>query len=114
MIMIEHWNPWNLYLKQENQGVARTLNNGIKICKGKYIRRHDADDLSTPSSLKEQVDFIEKNSEVGLVSSRQVYMTENNKVAPNKFNYAGFEFKEMIEIIEAFENDFKKNSGVDW
>jgi len=69
-----------VYQKQENQGVARTLNNGLKICKGKYIRRHDADDLSTPNSLKEQVEFIEKNKNVGLVSSRQVYMTENGKI----------------------------------
>ena len=70
-----------VYRKQENQGVARTLNNGLKICKGKYIRRHDADDISTPNSLKEQVGFIENHQEVGLVSSRQVYMTENSKVA---------------------------------
>lgn len=67
--------------KQENQGVAKTLNNGLEICKGKYIRRHDADDLSTPNSLKEQVEFIENNLDVGLVSSRQVYMTENSKIA---------------------------------
>jgi glycosyltransferase involved in cell wall biosynthesis len=67
------------YYEQENQGVARTLNNGLKFCRGKYIRRHDADDLSTPNSLNEQVEFMEKHPEVGLVSSRQVYMTENGK-----------------------------------
>ncbi len=87
-----------VYLKQENQGVARTLNNGLKICKGKYIRRHDADDLSTPNSLKEQVEFIEQNPNVGLVSSRQVYMTENGKITkkyglPNDAFFQGKEYK---------------------
>ena len=43
-------------LKQENQGVARSLNNGLKVAKGKYVRRHDADDISTPDSLQIQVD----------------------------------------------------------
>jgi len=82
-IILSYHDPRIVYFKQENQGVARTLNNGLKICKGKYIRRHDADDISTPNSLKEQVEFIINHPEVGLISSRQVYITENGKISWN-------------------------------
>jgi glycosyltransferase involved in cell wall biosynthesis len=37
------------YIKQNNQCVAKTLNNGLVICRGKYIRQH-ADDISTLNS----------------------------------------------------------------
>jgi len=35
-----------LLINQKNQGVARSLNNGLELAKGKYVRRHDADDIS--------------------------------------------------------------------
>ena len=34
------------YLKQSNSGVARTIYKGIEETQGKYIGRHDADDIS--------------------------------------------------------------------
>ncbi|MCD6661765.1 MAG: glycosyltransferase family 2 protein, partial [Lentimicrobium sp.] len=55
--IIESYNdPRIVLINQQNQGVARSLNNGLKIARGKYIRRHDADDISTPDSLQIQVD----------------------------------------------------------
>ncbi len=67
------------YFYQENKGVAYALNYGLQQCVGKYVRRHDADDISTKNALKEQVQFIEKHPDVALVSARQIYMTENGK-----------------------------------
>ncbi len=75
-----------VYIKQENQGVARSLNNGLKICKGKYIRRHDADDISTPEALQKQIEFISKHPEYPLIGSRIAFMTENGKIAYNYTN----------------------------
>ena len=90
------------YYKQENQGVARTLNNGLNHCRGKYIRRHDADDLSTPNSLKEQVDFMEKHPEYALVSSQIAFMTSSGKIAYNHKNPSNDFFKgeKFIEITK--------------
>ncbi|HIF01788.1 MAG TPA: glycosyltransferase family 2 protein [Nitrospinaceae bacterium] len=34
-----------ILLTQENQGVTKSLNKGIKNCRGKYIARMDADDV---------------------------------------------------------------------
>ncbi len=68
-------------IDQKNQGVARSLNNAIKVAKGKYIRRHDADDISTADNLKNQINFLESHPEYPLVSSQIAYMTDNGKIA---------------------------------
>lgn len=73
--------PRIVAIKQENQGVARSLNNGLKLARGKYVRRHDADDISTPDSLKIQVDFLEANPEYVMVCNQQAFMTLNGKIA---------------------------------
>lgn len=71
------------FCSQINKGISATLNYGIALSKGKYIRRHDADDISTPNSLKEQIDFITTHSDVGMVASQQAFMTERGKIAYN-------------------------------
>ena len=68
-------------LQQENQGVARSLNNGLKIARGKYVRRHDADDVSLPDALEKQVNFLEAHPDYVMVSNQQAFMTYNGKIA---------------------------------
>jgi len=68
-------------LEQENQGVARSLNNGLKIARGKYVRRHDADDVSLLDSLQKQVDFLEAHPDYVMVSNQQAFMTYRGKIA---------------------------------
>ena len=53
-----------LLIIQKNQGVAKSLNNGIKIAKGKYIARMDADDISYKNRLEIQYNFLENNQNV--------------------------------------------------
>lgn len=54
-------------VNEENIGLAKSLNRGIKIAKGKYIIRMDADDISLPGRIEKQVWFMEKNSEFDIV-----------------------------------------------
>ncbi|TAF63060.1 MAG: glycosyltransferase family 2 protein [Cytophagales bacterium] len=54
------------YNYQENTGYLKHLNEGIELAKGKYIARMDADDISLPQRFQEQVDFMEKNQEIGI------------------------------------------------
>jgi glycosyltransferase involved in cell wall biosynthesis len=57
-----------LIQNKENLGLTKSLNKGLKIARGKYIARQDADDVSLPLRLEKQVSCIDKKSEVGLVS----------------------------------------------
>lgn len=54
---------------EQNIGLTRSLNKGLKLAKGKYIARMDADDISTPERLDKQLKYIKKRSDVGLVTS---------------------------------------------
>lgn len=49
---------------EENLGVTKSLNKGVKLAKGKYIIRMDADDWSYPERLELQVSLMERYPEV--------------------------------------------------
>lgn len=52
-----------------NSGIITTLNRGLRLCRGKYIARMDADDISYPTRLQKQVDFLDSHSEIGVLGS---------------------------------------------
>lgn len=51
---------------ENNIGLTKSLNKGLAIAKGEYIARMDADDVSLPERLEEQVEFLEKHQEIGV------------------------------------------------
>lgn len=56
-------------VEQKNEGLISTLNKGLSLCKGEYIARMDADDISFANRIERQVDFLDVHSEVGIVGS---------------------------------------------
>ncbi|MBE9047647.1 glycosyltransferase [Pleurocapsales cyanobacterium LEGE 10410] len=57
-----------LIRNQENIGLTKSLNKGLKLAEGEYIARQDADDVSFPERFEKQVAFLDRHSEVVLVS----------------------------------------------
>ncbi len=58
------------YIKNKsNLKLIKTLNRGIQLCKGKYIVRMDADDISHPERIQKQVEFMESNPDIGICGS---------------------------------------------
>jgi glycosyltransferase involved in cell wall biosynthesis len=49
---------------QCNIGLTRSLNAAIKEAKGKYIARHDCDDISLPHRLEKQKQELDKNESI--------------------------------------------------
>jgi len=56
-------------VNEKNIGLARSLNKGIKLSKGKYIMRMDGDDVSLPYRIESLVSFLENNPQIGLCGS---------------------------------------------
>ena len=52
------------YANKENKGLIYTLNRGIELSAGKYIARMDADDISMPTRIERQVDYMERHPSV--------------------------------------------------
>ena len=50
-----------ILISRENKGLIASLNEGIEKAKGKYIARMDADDISLPTRLEEQVNHMKSN-----------------------------------------------------
>ena len=54
---------------ESNFGLAKSLNIGLKQCKGKYVFRMDSDDVSLPTRLGVQICYLEENPDVILCAS---------------------------------------------
>ena len=52
-----------------HRGMAASLNRGLEVARGLYVARQDADDLSGPERLAEQVALLDQRPEVGLVGT---------------------------------------------
>ena len=65
---------------EKNMGLTKSLNKGLRIAKGEYIARQDADDVSLPQRLEKEVAFLDQNKKVGLVCTNYVRINEKGKV----------------------------------
>ena len=61
-----------------NQGVANGLNTAISHAEGDWIAIHDADDISLPNRIEEQVAYIQANPHVVAVGSFIQCIAGNN------------------------------------
>jgi glycosyltransferase involved in cell wall biosynthesis len=53
---------------RRHRGLIAAFAEGYELSRGEYILRHDGDDLSAPTRLEVQADFLDKNLEVGMIS----------------------------------------------
>ena len=97
-----------IVLKNEkNMGLNYTLNKCIKYATGEYLARQDGDDISLPTRFKKQVEFLDKNSDIGFVSSTMIFFDETgdwgiNHLAkrPTKMNFiSGSPFSHAATMI---------------
>lgn len=62
-------NRIKLINNKRNLGASESSNRGIEIAKGKYIARMDADDISLPSRIEKQIDFLEYNTDIHVIGT---------------------------------------------
>lgn len=70
-----------VYRHAENQGLTHSLNVGLRLCRGEYVARMDADDLSAPQRFARQVEFLDRHCDVALVGSSYHQIDAAGKVA---------------------------------
>ena len=66
---------WN----EKNIGLAQSLNKGIKIAKGEYLARMDADDISLSDRLEMELEYLNK-TKCDLVSTNKINIDENDNI----------------------------------
>lgn len=70
----------------QNIGLTKSLNKGIDLSKGKYIARMDADDISLPSRLEEQVAFMEAEPDV-VAAGSWINIIDGKQIKLNEWHY---------------------------
>ena len=74
---------------RQQKGFTGALNHGLRLAKGRYISRMDADDLMRPDCFQQQIEYMEQHPEVGLLGV-QVYEYQSfpllKKGIPGKVN----------------------------
>ena len=97
------------YIKRENQGITKTLNELIKLSKGKYIAIIASDDYFVNNTFENRVRLLEKNPDkLMLISDAIVVNNDDEKIfdsamfeqrgAPKKNYYTDKKLK--LEIIK--------------
>ena len=76
-IIKRYTDPRIIFVQNErNIGIARSLNRGIALARGKYIARVDADDVNLPNRFYTQEDFLDKNPLVSVVGTAARLLNE--------------------------------------
>ena len=83
--------------REQNHGLAFSLNSCISCAKGRYIARMDADDYSHPDRLQVQIDYMDAHPEVAwcgcnvrLFDAQGVWGSRQMPEKPEKKDYLKF------------------------
>ncbi len=82
--ILESYNDSRIRFVQhsQNEGLVKTLNEGLKSARGNYIVRMDADSISLPHRISKQVKFMNANRDVAIAGAW--FSDINNKTEVSK------------------------------
>ena len=76
-----------LIVNETNVGLTKNLNIGIKLAKGDFIARMDADDISFVDRFEKQLSFLQSNSSISLCGSQFVEIGNGNQISKYPINH---------------------------
>lgn len=71
---------------EKNMGIVYSLNKGLKLAKGEYIARMDADDISLKNRLEKQMDFMDNNLDVAVLGTSIQLFNNDNELSVMNFS----------------------------
>lgn len=73
-------NRIKLVRNEQNLGVTRSLNKAIAHAKGRFIARHDCDDIALPTRLEKQLNYLKNNPDVACVGCNLSIINDEGEV----------------------------------
>lgn len=80
----QHPQKIKLLKNEKNRGLNYTLNRCLEAATGAYIARMDGDDLCMPDRFKQELQVLEENPDIAIVSTPMEYFDENGTWATGK------------------------------
>jgi len=107
--IINNWigknNPaCNFIVHKNNLGTCKTLNESLKLAKGKYFQGFACDDIMMPDKIIQQVRFLENNTEYMAVCSNAEVIDEKSKTIKKQHFSDDFTFPEPGKVFDAVLN----------
>lgn len=93
-----------------NRGIVYSRNRGIENAKGRYISPFDSDDVARKDKFEKQIDFLEKNPDIGMIGSWVILIDEQGKPTGKKWKVNAP--PERIPALLLFRNYFAQSSMV--
>ena len=78
------------YLYQENQGVSRARNRGLKLAQGEFVAFLDSDDLWLPRKLERQMAFMQSQPKAQICYTDEIWIRRGVRVNPKKKKHAKY------------------------
>lgn len=75
------------------KGLAAALNFGIKIAKGVYVARMDADDIALPERFSKQVEFLDAHKDISVLGTWQERFGVRTGIHQTKANHEDIKAK---------------------
>jgi glycosyltransferase involved in cell wall biosynthesis len=90
-----------LFRNTKNRGVSETVKKAIRQCRGEYIARMDADDVSLPTRLEKQLKYLEQNKDTVALGGQCLTIDSENRITGNKTFPNSFEeiYKYIFHFI---------------
>lgn len=109
---------FKVFRTEQNQGLGKALNFGLTHCSNAIIIRADSDDICVPERIAVQVDYLNKNPNISIVSS---FIDEFNEdylkpINVKKLPLKNDELVEMAKIrnpINHMASAFRKDAIID-
>lgn len=97
-----------IIINDSNRGIVYSRNRGLQEAKGKYIGMFDSDDVAHSSKFEEQIEFLEKNKDFGMVGSWVRIIDEMGNLTGKNWKLTAS--SEMIPAIMLFKNYFLQSA----
>ncbi|MES2654539.1 MAG: glycosyltransferase family 2 protein [Bacteroidota bacterium] len=91
-----------LIKNEQNLGLIRTLNKGVELATGDYIARFDADDIIGTDRIEKQIEIVNRNSTIELITSYVNYITPSGKFHSQAESFYCYTFN-SIKFLNLFE-----------
>ena len=104
-----------IFIDKDHEGLTKSLNKALKIAKGKYIARQDADDVSLPERFEKQINWFLKNERRVLCGTNCKILNNNNFYKNNKsLKFTNSGIKKKLKYSNCFVHStamFLRNSS---